>query len=173
MKKNGLIAVGKIVGAHGLNGTIKVYSYAESLAVFCQNRSIILKNAAGQEKNYKIKWVKSHTRVILVTLKGVTNRNQAEKLIGCELYIDKINLPELEKGTYYWFDIIGLSVFTAEENYLGRVESIIPTGSNDVYVVKNPDDDEKDEVLIPALESVILEIDLKRQVMRVDLPEGL
>lgn len=173
MKKNGFISVGKIVGVHGLNGTSKVYSYAESLAVFQANGSILLRNPSGQEKKYEIKWAKPHTRVILLALKGVTNRNQAEKLIGCELYIDKAKLPELEESTYYWFDIIGLSVFTLDENYLGRVESIIPTGSNDVYVVKNPDKDEKNEVLIPALESVILEIDLKRQVMRVDLPEGL
>jgi 16S rRNA processing protein RimM len=173
VKKNGFISVGKIVGVHGLNGTSKVYSYAESLSVFQPNGSILLRTATGQEKKYEIKWAKPHTRVILLALKGVTNRSQAEKLIGCELYIDKAKLPELEEGTYYWFDIIGLSVFTVDENYLGRVESIIPTGSNDVYVVKNPDKDEKNEVLIPALESVILEIDLKRQVMRVDLPEGL
>lgn len=173
MNKNGFISVGKIVGVHGLNGTSKVYSYAESLAVFQANGSILLRNVTGQEKKYEIKWAKPHTRVILLALKGVTDRSQAEKLIGCELYIDKATLPELEEGTYYWFDIIGLSVFTVDENYLGRVESIIPTGSNDVYVVKNPDKDEKNEVLIPALESVILEIDLKRQVMRVDLPEGL
>lgn len=173
MKKNGFISVGKIVGVHGLNGTSKVYSYAESLAVFQPNGSILLRNATGQEKKYEIKWAKPHTRVILLALKGVTNCSQAEKLIGCELYIDKAKLPELEEGTYYWFDIIGLSVFTVDKNYLGRVESIIPTGSNDVYVVKNTDKDEKNEVLIPALESVILEIDLKRQVMRVDLPEGL
>jgi 16S rRNA processing protein RimM len=53
--------------------------------------------------------------------------------------------------------------------FLGRIESIIETGSNDVYVVKS---NEK-EVLIPALESVVLEIDLEHKRMQVDLPEGL
>ena len=173
MKKNGFIPVGKIVGVHGLNGTSKVYSYAQSLMVFQPNGSILLRNPDGQERTFEIKWVKPHTRVILIALKGVSNRNQAEKLIGYELYIDKAGLPKLEADNYYWFDIIGLAVFTAEEDYIGRVESIIPTGSNDVYVVKNPDSDGENEVLIPALESVVLEIDLERQVMRVDLPEGL
>lgn len=163
------------MGAHSLNGTSRVYSYAESLSVFKPNSEIILRNPDGQEKIYEINWVKPHTRNVLLALKGVSDRTQAEKLIGCELLIDKASLPELEDGTYYWFDLIGLSVFTTEGKFLGRIESIISTGSgsNDVYVVKPPDGDEKDEVLIPAIESVVLDIDLARQKMQVDLPEGL
>jgi 16S rRNA processing protein RimM len=148
-------------------------SYAESLSVFKPNSKLILRSPDGQENIYEINWVKPHTRNVLLALKGVSDRTQAEKLIGCELLIDKASLPELENGTYYWFDLIGLSVFTTEDKFLGRIESIISTGSNDVYVVKPPDGDEKDEVLIPALESVVLDIDLARQKMQVDLPEGL
>jgi len=156
-----------------MNGTSKVYSYSESLSIFKPNGEIILRSPDGQEKIYEINWVKPHTRNVLLALKGVSDRTQAEKLIGCELLIDKASLPELEDGTYYWFDLIGLSVFTVEGKFLGRIESIISTGSNDVYVVKAPDGDQKDEVLIPALESVVLDIDFERQKMQVDLPEGL
>jgi 16S rRNA processing protein RimM len=156
-----------------MNGTSRVVSYAESLSAFKPNSEIILRSPDGQEKTYEINWVKPHTRNALMALKGVSDRTQAENLIGCELLIDKASLPELENGTYYWFDLIGLSVFTTEGKLLGRIASIISTGSNDVYVVKPPDGDEKDEVLIPALESVVLDIDLARQKMLVDLPEGL
>ena len=135
--------------------------------------SILLINAKGSEKTYKIKWVKPHSRVILLSLQGIESRNSAETLIGSELFIKRANLPELEDGSYYWFDIIGLSVFTTDDQYIGLVESIIPTGSNDVFVVRDPNKKKDNETLIPALESVVLEIDFKQKIMRVELPEGL
>jgi 16S rRNA processing protein RimM len=124
VEKNGFVPVGKIVGAHGVKGNIKVYSYAESLSVFKPGSLILLINPKGLEKSYKIKWVKP-------------------------------------------------SVFTTHDEYLGVVESIIPTGSNDVFVIRDPNKVHDNETLIPAIGSVILEIDLKRKTMRVDLPEGL
>ena len=90
-------------------------------------------------------------------------------MIGAELFIPQTELPELDEDTYYWFELIGIEVYTTQGDYLGRITSIFPTGSNDVYVVK----DNKQEMLIPALESVVLDIDLDLKRMRVDLPEGL
>ena len=173
MEKNGFIPVGKIVGAHGVKGNIKVYSYAESLSVFKPGSLILLINPKGFEKNYKIEWVKPHGRTVLLSLKGVENKNLVETLIGSVFFIERANLPEPEDGSYYWLDIIGISVFTTHDEYLGVVESIIPTGSNDVFVVRDPNKVHDNETLIPALGSVILEIDLKLKTMRVDLPEGL
>lgn len=173
MKKNGFLIIGKIIGTHGLKGSVKVHSYAESLSLYEPNSLIIVRSAKGWEKTYPIKWAKPHKRLILLSLEGITNLNLAEELIGSELIIKQANLPELENGSYYWFDIIGLSVFTNDGKYLGIVESIIPTGSNDVYVVKDPAKDQDNEILIPALESVVLAIDLKQKIMRVDLPAGL
>ena len=173
MEPNGVVAIGKIVGAHGLNGTSKVFSYAESVSIFTPNRSIILRPPKGRERTVVIQWAKPHSRCILLALKGVTDRDQAENLIGSELLISKSSLPEPEEGAYYWFDLIGLAVYTTQGRYLGRLESIFPTGSNDVYVVRPDvgDKQDRDEVLIPAIESVVREIDLERNTMRVDLPE--
>ena len=161
--------IGKIVGIHGIKGTNKLRSYAESLSVFSPGRAILVRDPHGLEAHYEINWVKPHTGTPLVSFKGITNRDQAKTLIGGELFIPKIELPELDEDTYYWHDLIGIKVFTTTEEFLGRIESIIETGSIDVYVVKK---DEK-EVLIPALESVVLEIDLEHKRMHVDLPEGL
>lgn len=173
MEKNGFVPVGKIVGAHGVKGNIKVYSYAESLSVFKPGSLILLINPKGFEKNYKIQWVKPHGKLALLALKGVENRNSVETLIGSVFFIERANLPEPEDGSYYWLDIIGMSVFTTDDEYIGVVESIIPTGSNDVFVVRNPNKAHDNETLIPALGSVILKINLKLKTMRVDLPEGL
>lgn len=169
MKAKGYVLIGKIVGVHGIKGTNKFKSYAESLSVFYPGQSILISDNRSRETSIEINWVKSHTKTPLISFKGVTDREQAQALIGAELFIPETELPELEKGSYYWFDLIGIEVYTTQGDYLGRITSIFPTGSNDVYVVK----DNKQEVLIPALESVVLDIDLELKRMRVDLPEGL
>jgi 16S rRNA processing protein RimM len=171
--KDGFLPVGKIVGAHGVKGNLKVHSYAESVSAFEPGSSILVILAGKIERHFAIKWVKPHGKSILLSFKGIENRNTAKTLIGAELFIERIALPELEEGVYYWVDIVGLSVFTTDNKYIGRVESIIPTGSNDVYVVKDQTKDDSTEILIPAIESVVLEIDFKNKTMRVDLPEGL
>jgi 16S rRNA processing protein RimM len=170
---HGFLPVGKIVGAHGVNGNLKVHSYAESVTVFKPGSSILAIHAGKTEKSFAINWARPHGKSILLSFKGIEDRNTAESLIGAELFIDRTALPELEEGVYYWVDIIGLSVFTTDNQYIGRVESIMATGSNDVYVVKNKTKDENTEILIPAIESVVLEINFENKTMRVELPEGL
>ncbi|MBW1641609.1 MAG: 16S rRNA processing protein RimM [Deltaproteobacteria bacterium] len=173
MDKEKFLLIGKIVGTHGLKGDLKVYSYSETLRVFDTGHSIYIWTAAGQEQVHVIESAKPHKKVVLLSLKGISTISSAESLLGSDLFMEKENLPELEEGAYYWFDIIGLSVFLKDNTFIGNVTSVIPTGSNDVYVVKNPDKNNNKEILVPAIESVVLEIDLKNERMSVDLPEGL
>jgi 16S rRNA processing protein RimM len=77
-------------------------------------------------------------------------------------------LEDLTEGEYYWRDIIGLDVYTQDGKRLGRIESVFPTGSNDVYVCKG-----EREILIPAIADVIQGIDLDKNIMTVKLLEGL
>lgn len=173
MGKDGFLPVGKIVGAHGVKGNLKVYSYAESVSFFEPGRLLLVIHTGKIEKHFAIKWAKPHGKSILLSFKGIEDRNTAKTLVGAELFIERIALPELEEGVYYWVDIIGLSVFTTDDQYIGHVESIMPTGSNDVYIVKNRTKDDSTEILIPAIESVVLEIDFENKLIRVELPEGL
>jgi 16S rRNA processing protein RimM len=167
--KNNDVLIGKIVGAHGVNGNFKIISYAESLSVFQPGSEVCVAPGPGREKNYEINWVKPHTKVDLLSLKGIGTRDQAQALVGSDLFIDKSRLPDTDEGTYYWFDLIGLEVRSDDGKYLGLLESIIQTGGNDVYVVTDQDS----EILIPAIESVVLQIDLENKRMLVRLPEGL
>jgi 16S rRNA processing protein RimM len=167
--KRSHVLIGEIGGVHGIKGVNKFRSYAESLSVFSPGSMILVRDRRGREASYEINWVKPHTGTPLVSFKGITNRGQAKTLVGAELFIAQSELPELDEDTYYWHDLIGIEVYTNTEEFLGRIESIIETGSNDVYVVKMAEK----EVLIPALEAVVLEIDLAHKRMLVDLPEGL
>ncbi len=169
MSEDGYLLIGKIAGAHGIRGDVKLLSYAESLSVFSQGNRILLKKGDQPGRFHIIDRVKPFKRHGLLTLKGVENRDQAESLAGWEVHIDASLLPEPEEDAYYWRDLIGMSVLTAEGRSIGRLTEIIPTGSNDVYVVQDGDT----ETLVPAIQSVVIEIDTDRNVITVDLPEGL
>jgi 16S rRNA processing protein RimM len=90
-------------------------------------------------------------------------------LVGCPVLIEKNRSKALPDGEFYWFQIVGLKVFTESGELLGEVKEILPTGSNDVYVVR----DGQKEHLIPATESVIREINLKRKMIVIHPLEGL
>jgi 16S rRNA processing protein RimM len=168
-EKKDHVLIGEIVGVHGIKGTNRIRSHAESLSLYKPGSRILVREKDGRESEREIEWVKPHTGKTLISFTGIADRSQAEALIGANLFIRKEILPDLDEDTHYWIDLIGIEVYTTEEEYLGRIESIIETGSNDVYVVK----DNKKEVLIPALESVVLDIDIKHKRMQVELPEGL
>ncbi len=168
MTKKSLICIGKIIGVHGVHGNLKVYPLVESLDLFEKGLSLILQPGGKESGAYVLERMTPHKNIVLLKLAGV-GRNEAETLVPSELLIEKSELPEPEADTYYWDDIIGLEVYEENGTPLGTVASIIETGSNDVYVVKQ----EEAETLIPALDSVVLSIDMERNRMTVQLPEGL
>jgi 16S rRNA processing protein RimM len=167
--KKEIVLVGKIVGAHGVKGTSKISADVESLTIFKPGTALLVCSPDGNKNSYEIDWVKPHSRGTLLALKEVTSRDQAKALVGAELYIQRAKLPKLEDDAYYWFDLIGLKVYASDNQYLGRLDSIIETGANDVYVVHKEDR----EILIPALKSVVRSIDIESKIMQVELPEGL
>jgi len=168
-----LVAIGKITGVHGIRGNLKVLSYAESLELFSLEGGVKLQTPRGGVQRTTITSVKPHGRRLLITVKGVTDRNQAEALVGYLICIERRHLPALEADAYYWTDLIGCDVETCSARYLGRVKNIIATGGNDVLVVQNPDNGEHTEILIPIVISVIKGVDLAARRLTVDLPQGL
>ena len=163
------ILIGRLVGAHGMRGGLKLTSYAESPDVFAAGRSILTLDGNGAEAVYEVSEIRPQGQASVLFLAGITHRSQAEALAGCDLFIERAMLPPLAEGTYYWADLIGVEVVSVDGRHLGRLESIFETGSNDVYVVKRSGQ----EILVPALKSVVKAVDLKARRMEVDLPEGL
>ena len=164
------VIIGKIVGVHGIKGYVKVHCEAESFSVFAPGHTVIVRDFKGASRVMEIVDARPQGRKQLLLLKGISDRNLAETLPGSDLLVEKSSLPDLEPDTYYWSDIAGMSVISVDGCHVGTVTSLIETGSNDVYVIQTPD---AGEILIPAIASVILESDLNRKIMRVNLPEGL
>lgn len=165
---NRRIAIGKIIGTHGLKGGARVYSWAESIDSFGVGMRLIAATPTG-DIELTVQGAAPYKKGLLLAFKEVGHISLLEPLVGSELFVDRADLPEPEDGSYYWVDIIGLQVVTVAGVFLGNVVSIFPTGSNDVYVVK----DGKKEILVPALASVLKKVDLESGIMVVDLPEGL
>ena len=102
-------------------------------------------------------------------MEEITDVEAAKDLVGCKVYLPKDILEKLPEGEYYSQDIIGLDVYSEEGNYIGKIESVFPTGSNDVYVCRG----EEREILLPAIAEVIKRIDINNRIMTVKLMEGL
>jgi 16S rRNA processing protein RimM len=172
-KTDDLIQIGRIVGAHGIRGAVKVHSFAESVDCYTRSEGLIMIDTAGHRSRCAVLWAQSQKSGVRLAIKDVTTRDQAENLVGCQLLIPKRSLPPLDEDTHYWVDLIGMAVFTAEGEHLGRIADIIATGANDVYVVTTPEGYPVKEILLPAIASVVLEVDEAGQKMIVELPDGL
>ena len=87
---------------------------------------------------------------------------------GKTLTVPASELPGLDDDTFFYFDIIDMAVRTTSGDDLGRIEEILSTGGNDVYIVRGSGKD----ILIPAVREYIVEVDVERGIMTVSLPEG-
>ena len=164
-----LILLGKVAATHGIKGQLRIVPYSGSGETFLALKSVLLRNASGKTDEHELAAVSSHGRKVLVALKGYTDINQVIPFVGSEVLIKREQLPPVEEGEFYWHDLIGMKVVTDTGRHLGILESIIETGSNDVYVVTSG----KQEILVPALEDVVVSVDLAAKVMTVTPVEGL
>jgi 16S rRNA processing protein RimM len=167
------VLIGRITGVHGLQGSLKADSYSETLDLYKKGEKLLIHIPGGasepREKWLTVQSVSPYKKKILLRFDEIVDINTAEKFIGADIFIPRENFPALDEGEYYWVDIIGLSVFREDGTHVGKVVSIFPTGSNDVYVVKH----NNTEILLPALETVIIDIDMQNGKMIVRIPEGL
>jgi 16S rRNA processing protein RimM len=121
-------------------------------------------------QHLKIRSVRWHDRSMLVAFSGYKTPEEIGEFRNMEVYVPVEDRAPLEEGEYYHHQIIGLKVFTEEEKPIGTVREILETGSNDVLVV-HPESGA--DVLIPFIESTILEIDLGKGFIRMQMLPGL
>jgi 16S rRNA processing protein RimM len=162
-------AIGQIVKTRGLIGCLKAISYAQTQNIFTGLKYIYIEKRAGEKNKYNIRKIDITGKFLFIELEGIASAELAGHLVGGTIFLPKEMMPELPEGEYYWQDIIGLNVVGENGENLGKVESIFPTGSNDVYVCKGS----HREILLPATTEVIKKIDMARRVIQVKLPKGL
>ena len=164
-----LLEIGRIVRCHGLAGRVKVLSYLESQEVLDNLPEVFVGRGSRETIPFSVDAVQTGREFFFLKLVGIEDRDSAAKLVRSSVWIPSEKMKRLPEGEYYWRELIGLRVVTEEGQFLGRIESVFPTGSNDVYVCRAAEK----EILLPAIGEVVRKIDTDHGIMVVRLLKGL
>ncbi|HHV28686.1 ribosome maturation factor RimM [Acetivibrio mesophilus] len=165
------LQIGKIVNTHGVKGEVRVIPLTDDPLRFNKLKCVyISKEMSDEMQKFDIVSVKHQKNFVIIKFNGIDDMNAAERLKEHFVIIDRKDAVKLPKDTFFICDLINMNVFDHEGNNLGVLTDVLSTGSNDVYVVKN---ENKKEILIPALKSVVKEVCFENNKMVVELPQGL
>ena len=162
MKK---INIGKVVTTHGVRGDIKVYPHTNVEDMFSKLKRVYI----GEDEG-KILSVKYAKGCPVLNIDGINTVEQAQALIGKQVFADESALPKLEQDAFYLKDIIGCTAVDEEEKEIGKITDVIFTGANDVYQVET---ESGREILVPAVKEFILGVDIKNKKITLRLIEGM
>ena len=152
-----LIRVGVIINTFGVKGEVKIYP---DIDYFDELERVFIK-----DKEYKIEKLREQKGIIIAKFEGIDDINQIESLKNEEVMIALEDRPELPEGKHYVGDLLGLEVITEDGQVLGTLDNIYNTGANDIYEVG--------EILLPATDEVIKQIDMENKKIIVHLLKGL
>ena len=158
------VLVGRILAPVGLQGEVRVEVASDVPHRFAPGALLYVDQQART-----IRRSRSVRQGMVLDLAGIDSRAHAESLRGKAIEVAATDVPPAPEGSYYYFQMLEMHVFTEDGDYLGQLIEILPTGSNDVYVVRNG----KKETLVPAMANVVVDVNLEAKRMTVSLPEGL
>jgi 16S rRNA processing protein RimM len=168
MNGSHLFAIGRILKTQGFKGKVKVFPYGENPHIFREQSQLYLQKQ-GRCTVLQVQAVQIQKRSVLLKFLGRDSAEAVQDLLGETIFVNRTDLPKLDQDEYYWFQLIGMELVTETGQRLGILKEILPTGSNDVYVVVEG----KREILIPAIREVIREVDLNTHTMVIRPIEGL
>lgn len=163
------LRVGVISSTHGLKGEVKVFPTTDDPERFRKLKKVYLDTG----KDYtplKVTGIKFFKNQVILKFQEFQDINEIEKYRGKDLLIDREQAVPLAENENFIVDLIDMDVYDEEEKRLGTLTDVLQTGANDVYVVET---DEGKEILLPAIPSCILDVDVEAAKMIVRIPEGL
>ncbi|OGD14217.1 16S rRNA processing protein RimM [Candidatus Atribacteria bacterium RBG_19FT_COMBO_35_14] len=163
------IIIGKVVSTQGNKGEVKVLPLTDSIDRFKNIVSVFLRNNNCQTI-LNIEKIRIKKDMVILKLKDIENIKEAKTIVGSFLEVERKNAVKLPKNTYFIFEIIGLEVYTENNVFLGKVENVISTGSNDVYIVKGKN---IKELFIPAIREVVKNVNLEKKRITINMVDGL
>jgi 16S rRNA processing protein RimM len=164
-----LIQVGKITRAHGTRGELKVLPGEGSSGAWRDSRDVFLGAERREASRFRVKEIRGGGKFAILALDCVDSLEAAEELKGQYVFVPRDQLPEVEPGSFYAGDLEGLTVVTAQGQVLGVLETIFDNGAHEIYVVR----DKANEILLPVVDGVVVEVDLDAGRMVVEPPPGL
>ena len=161
---SGQICVARIGAAHGVRGAVKLWTFTEDPFAVQAYGPLTTKDGSRQFEVATAREAKGH---LVATLKGIATREDAERLNGIELYVDRDKLPAPEQDEYYHADLIGLAAVTAAGEPLGRVIAIHNFGAGDIIEIAPP---HGATMLLPFTNAVVPTVDLAAGRVVIELP---
>ncbi len=161
------LSVGFLRRPHGLRGEIIMDLHTDFPERMKPGRKLFV---GDEHKPMTLESVRVHAKGLLVKFKNIETTEAAGVFRNQWVFIKAQDASPLPEGKIYKYQLIGFKVVDENENPLGELVEVLETGANDVYVVK---DDAGKEILLPAIPSVILDLDNGRRLIRVHLLEGL
>ncbi len=170
--KEQYLECGKIVGTHGINGTLRVNPICDSAEFLTGFKTFYLsRNPSENQKESEILnavSVKAHKNIALITVKGITNIEEAEKLRGKIIYINRNDI-KLKKGQFFINDLLGCKVLNKNGKELGVLTDVSATGANDVWHIKQSGT----EYLVPYIKDIEADVDIDNGVITINPLKGI
>ena len=160
--------IGQISNTHGLKGEMKIRPFTEKNEDYAKLENILV-DFNGTLKEYTVESVRYQKDVVLMKLKGVDDIEEAEKLKGHYIKIPRDSAKKINEDEYFIADLLGCEVYQ-DETLLGVLDDVFTAGGSDVYVVKRKG---KQDLLLPAISSVVKKVDVVNQKVFVEVPRGL
>ena len=121
----------------------------------------------GPPREVELERARLHHGRIRLKIKGIDTVEQAQALRNLLVAVPEDELVDLDEGEFYHFELEGLDVVDEEGRPLGVLEEVLALPAHELYVIRGP----QGELLLPAVEAYVLEVDLEAGVMRVKVPE--
>lgn len=167
--ENGLIEIGVIVRAHGVQGAVKALSYSGHPERFQSMRSLYVSSETRPGEWKKIRKVRSGSDYAILCLEDVNTREEAKNLTGCVLRMRRKDLPDLPHGIYYISDLIGFDATTSEKGRIGFLKDVQILPAQDVLIIET----EKGEIMIPMKKEFVRKINDSKREIRIEPIDGL
>lgn len=161
------LTVGFLRRPHGLRGEIIMDLHTDFPERLKRGRKLLV---SEDHRPVTVQSVREHQNGVLIKFNGVDTSEDAGQFRNQWVYVKASDLPPLPEGQIYQHELFGFKVVDENDNLLGELVEILETGANDAYVVK---DETGRELLLPAIPSVILNLDVARRLMHVHVLEGL
>lgn len=163
----GFLAIGLLGKPHGVKGEINFHISSTQIKDIFSLKSVFIGDI---QEEYSVNSIRKKGEHLIISFKGISTPESVAQFRNKIIYIKNKNAPVLQEDSYYYHQLIGIQVFNRQGQLLGKINEILKTGANDVYVITSLNPLAK-EILIPAIKSVILEVDINNKRMVVDSQE--
>ena len=169
MRKEDCFYLGRVVKKHGYKGDLKLRFDVDYPEEYQELESVLVETKTGLVPFFFEAYSMEDKGFVRVHLEGVDSEQDAERLVGSDLWLPLALLPDLEGTDFYYHEIVGFEVIDSQYGSVGIIRDVREGNAQDLLVI----DHSGTEVLIPVLDELIREVDREAKTLRVDAPEGL